>query len=182
MNYNYGYNADDEQNLESPNSLNIIGDQERKPYEYNHLHETTRDETKIPTTKIRVGLVKPASQGENELGSGQGGMSPNHVYSHLIHSERLSPIPNEYSTIPLKSKWEISRSRLRLDKVIRCWQFGPVKKGFALNVDQNGHWVPVTVKSLSDKGKLCHGDYSSYVSLDTCYNEDARLNGHLQWR
>ncbi|XP_074633212.1 uncharacterized protein LOC141891999 isoform X2 [Acropora palmata] len=153
MNHNYGYNAHDEQNLQSPNSLNINGDQESKPYEYNHLHETSWDKTEKPKTKIQIGLVNPSNQGENELESGQGGMSPNHFYSHLIHSGRQTPVSNEYSTIPVKCKWEISRRRLRLDSITRCWQFGPVKKGFVLNVDQNGHWIPVTVKILSDKGK-----------------------------
>ena len=174
MNHNYGYNAHDEQNLQSPNSLNINGDQESKPYEYNHLHETSWDKTEKPKTKIQIGLVNPSNQGENELESGQGGMSPNHFYSHLIHSGRQTPVSNEYSTIPVKCKWEISRRRLRLDSITRCWQFGPVKKGFVLNVDQNGHWIPVTVKILSDKGKLCHDVHSPYVSPYTCHNEDAR--------
>lgn len=141
MNFNYGYNADDEKNLQDGNPLNLKSHQENKPYEYNHLHENNLEKRKTGQKKKQIELVKPTKVGESELESGLGTV-PNHVYSHLIHGD---------SFMKKHCKWEISRSRLKLEKTIRCGQFGPVKKGFALNVDESGAWVPVAVQISNDQ-------------------------------
>lgn len=39
MNFNYGYNVDDEKNLQDGNFLNLKFYQENKFYEYNYLYE-----------------------------------------------------------------------------------------------------------------------------------------------
>ena len=160
MHFNHGYAKDAEEGSgngqpEKPNSA-------PEGHVYDHLYETSLDSglalQKTQKNTKQVGQAKPTTNGNKELKSGLG-MFSNHEYSHLIHSdlfrERQPSVTNEYSTIPSRCQWEISRDRLKLQRTIGCGEFGLVKKGLALNVNQKGGWTQVAVKILNDNGELC---------------------------
>lgn len=158
LHFNHGYTKDAEES--SGNGQPERSNSVPEVHVYNHLHETSLDSglglQQTPKKTKQVGQVKPIKQCQKEMKSGLG-LFPNHEYSHLIHSdsfsERQSPVPNEYSTIPSRCQWEISRDRLKLHRTIGCGEFGLVKKGLALNVNQKAGWIPVAVKTLNDNGE-----------------------------
>lgn len=157
MHFNHGYTTEEGKKLEKEQS--VMPNSGRNVY--NHLHETTLDsglldEQQITAQTKQVKQVNPEKLGQRELKSGLG-MFSNNEYSHLIHADSFvkwqSPIPSDYSTIASNCLWEICRDRLELQRTIGCGEFGLVMKGLALNVNKNGGWVPVAVKTLSLNGK-----------------------------
>ena len=156
MHYNHGYTTEDEKGFKNEKLSSLPG------YNvYNHLFETPLGSglnlQQTPQMKKDIELINPNKQGQQkELKSGVG-MFPNNVYSHLIHGDSLNNRQygvNGTVTVLPKRKWEISRDRLKLEKTIGSGEFGVVKKGLALNVNKNGGWVRVAVKTLNDNGKL----------------------------
>lgn len=164
MKFNHGFTTDDDKSLS--NGL----DQKLSSLPGYNLYETPLDSTlQVPqtATEMKVGNVKPTTLGHREIASGLG-MFPNSVYSQLIHGDpyvkRPSPAPSGYSTITPKYQWEISRDRLQLQGAIGRGEYGLVKRGLALNITENGGWIPVAVKTLNDSGKLKY-DYRATQPL-----------------
>ena len=139
MRFNHGYTADDEKFIANGYPAKLSSAPEYNAYD--HLYETNLDS----------GL-----EFQQTPTSGRLEMHPNQEYSHLIHGDVLNngqpAVPNRSFVIPSESQWEIPRERLNLQGTIGRGEFALVKKGFALNVDKNGGWVPVAVKTLSENG------------------------------
>ncbi|XP_068685321.1 uncharacterized protein [Montipora foliosa] len=173
MQLNHGYTDEDErqQQCNRPKST------PEYPV-YNHLFETPLNSgfgvhPPVKNTK-QVGLVRPTKWRDMELDSGEVGTTPAHVYSHLNNSDsfakRESSALGRISTmIPSRCNWEISRGRLQLQRIIGRGQFALIKKGFALNVNEKGGWVPVAVKTLNfyeeEANELYRKDMMSELSL-----------------
>lgn len=174
MRFNHGYTTDDEKCIDNVYPVKLCSGPEYNVYD--HLYETRLDSgldlTKTPKNTEQLDQAKPSKLSHKEQGSGPLQTLPNHEYSHLtpgnILNKRQPTVPNRSFTVPSKCQWEIPRERLRLQKTIGRGEFGLVKKGFALNVDKNGGWVPVAVKTLSENGKLnyvCNPDILFLVNI-----------------
>ena len=148
MQLNHGYTDEDErqQQCNRPKST------PEYPV-YNHLFETPLNSgfgvhPPVKNTK-QVGLVRPTKWRDLELDSGEVGTTPAHVYSHLNNSDSFAKRQSSALGRISRCNWEISRGRLQLQRIIGRGQFALIKKGFALNVNEKGGWVPVAVKTLN---------------------------------
>lgn len=172
MKLNHGYNDDENE----PHLMKPMSQLENNVY--NHLHHTSSNsglnEHKSLANTNQVILVKPTKRRHTELESGRVKRTPKHVYSQFPHSgsfvTRQSTTPREYSNnTPSKCQWEISRDRLNLQRIICRGQYAVFKKGFAFNLNNDGNWVPVSVKTLDcnsgEINELQRKDLLSELSL-----------------
>lgn len=164
MKLNHGYNDDENE----PHLMKPMLQLENNVY--NHLHHTSSNsglnEHKSLANTNQVILVEPTKRRDTELESGRVKRTPKHVYSQFPHSgsfvTRQSTTPREYSNnTPSKCQWEISRDRLNLQRIICRGQYAVFKKGFAFNLNNDGNWVPVSVKTLDCNS----GEYSQFIML-----------------
>lgn len=145
MKLNHGYNDDENE----PHFMKPMSQPENNVY--NHVHHTSSNsgfnEHKSPENTNQFVLVQPTKRGDTELESGRVERTPKHVHT----------TSREYSNnTPSTRQWEIPRDRLNLQRIICRGQYAVFKKGLAFNLNNDGNWVPVSVKTLDCNS----GEYS----------------------
>lgn len=123
---------------------------------YSHLND-------IPTGRGSKSLKSSKrSFPDDKLGQDNGhlttglGMFDMQMYSHLTHGEpptigvKRGILPETSFLLPPSQKWEISRDRLRIENTVGRGEFGLVKKGYALDVTEEGGWAIVAVKTVKE--------------------------------
>lgn len=153
-NLNLGYSMEDEQPRysRSPVTHDYCCVSEGSS-EYNHLND-------IPTGRGSKSLKDSfyddrLGHDDRQLTTGLG-MFDIQMYSHLIHDGspnievKRCIFPETSFILPPSQKWEISRDRLRIETTVGRGEFGLVKKGYALDVTDEGGWAVVAVKTIKE--------------------------------
>ena len=157
-NLNLGYSMEDEKPRYSRNPVThdycYVSEESSV---YSHLND-------IPTGRGSKSLKSSKrSFPDDKLGHDNGhlttglGMFDMQMYSHLTHGEpptigvKRCILPETSFILPPSQKWEISRDRLRIENTVGRGEFGLVKKGYALDVTEEGGWAIVAVKTVKGK-------------------------------